>query len=116
MWLTLFLSVLLVLTGARSIANASDNKHPQWVYELIEKLGSSPVANPPAKVIQSIYNNSTVYLLPPRCCDIQSVLYSEEGEIICNPSGGLSGRGDGRCTDFIFKKDSTIIWEDLRTN
>lgn len=113
----LFALVVLLpcaLLGSRSPANASADIHPKWVLELIEKLESSPVANPPASLILTSYKDKTVYLLPPRCCDIQSILYNLEGEVICNPSGGLSGNGDGRCTDFIFNSDSTIIWEDKR--
>lgn len=45
------------------------------------------------------YRGRPAYLLNSPCCDQFNYLYDAEGRILCAPSGGLSGRGDGRCTE-----------------
>jgi len=63
-------------------------------------------SNPPLEVWQYSYNNQTVYLVKPDCCDQYEQLYSTSCSLICAPSGGITGKGDGKCTDF----------EDVATN
>ncbi len=55
---------------------------PQWVTELIQELESQPVANPRAYIARYDYKGQVVYYLPPRCCDIPSVLFSAEGGLL----------------------------------
>lgn len=87
-----------------------------WLNNLITKEESGPVANPPASVTKCMYKNQIVYYLPSRCCDISSVLYNENGEVICAPDGGFTGRGDGKCPDFFEeRKNCEIIWKDSRS-
>ena len=88
---------------------------PQWLVTLINELSTTPVANPPAQIIQYQYNNATVYYLPPRCCDIMGILYDVEGHILCYPDGGITGRGDGKCSDFHNTKiQEQVVWRDER--
>ncbi len=89
---------------------------PAWLKALIDELKAEPVANPPAQMIQFTYHGATVYYLPPRCCDIMSILYDADGNVLCSPDGGLTGKGDGRCPDFIETiKDEVVIWRDNRS-
>lgn len=83
--------------------------------KLIQEYEKNPVSNPPLSISQYEYNGHTVYYVPPRCCDIPSILYSENGEVICAPDGGMTGRGDGKCPDFYEKKKNRkLIWKDER--
>ena len=89
---------------------------PEPVTRLINELEAQPPANPPAFIASYDYRGQVVYYLPPRCCDIFGDLYDAEGQIICHPDGGLAGKGDGRCPDFISQRtNEKIIWRDLRT-
>jgi len=89
---------------------------PEAVTRLINELEAQPPANPPAFIASYDYRGQVVYYLPPRCCDIFGDLYDAEGQIICHPDGGLAGKGDGRCPDFISQRtNEKIIWRDLRT-
>jgi len=89
---------------------------PACIEEKIESIKSNPVWNPPAKIWQFEYNGQTVYYIPQRCCDIPSVLLDENCNVICSPDGGLTGNGDGKCSDFFDKQtDGKLIWEDKRT-
>jgi hypothetical protein len=88
---------------------------PQCIENKIIDISEEPVWNPPAKVFSYRYNGETVYFFPSRCCDIPSVLYDENCNFICSPDGGLSGGGDGQCTDFFSaRSDEKLVWEDLR--
>lgn len=86
-----------------------------WLNQMIQELQQAEPANPPAKIFRYTYNDQEVYYLTGRCCDIPSRLYDMEGNILCEPDGGITGKGDGRCTDFFEKRsDETLIWEDKR--
>ena len=102
-----------------------------WLQIKIWDYQSKPVSNPPRSIIKTTYEGKPVYYLPPVCCDIPSELYAEDGKLICYPSGGITGNGDGKCTKFRFEyldnskdiknnnknnKDNknTIVWEDKR--
>ena len=92
------------------------NENPEWLTKLIQKLESEPVANPPAFIAQYEYKGQLVYYLPPQCCDVPSILYDANGNIICHPDGGITGMGDGRCVDFSDeRKNERITWKDQRT-
>ncbi|MGA1823986.1 MAG: DUF333 domain-containing protein [bacterium] len=89
---------------------------PSWLSQLIATLEQEPVANPPAKIIRYTYHDSIVYFVPQKCCDFPSILYDDQGTVLCNPDGGFTGRGDGRCPDFFSARtNEKIIWADERT-
>jgi hypothetical protein len=91
-------------------------ENPAWVDELIADFQDAPVGNPPQSIYRYQYNGETVYYVPPQCCDIPSILYDAQGVEICLPSGGMVGRGDGRCPDFgTEKSDELLIWQDSRS-
>lgn len=53
------------------------------------------------KVYEYSYQGETVYLfVPANCPDALYTLYNKNCNLICSPSGGLSGNGDGKCPDF----------------
>ncbi|MGA1546104.1 MAG: DUF6970 domain-containing protein [Flavobacteriaceae bacterium] len=88
---------------------------PDCIQQKINTLEKENARNPPAKVYQYTYQNQTVYYIPSYCCDLYSELYDSNCTLICHPDGGITGRGDGRCTDFFdLRKDEKLIWEDLR--
>lgn len=90
-------------------------KSPYCIDDKINEIRSGHIWNPPAKIYSYIYREQTVYYLPPRCCDIPSILYDENCNEICNPDGGFSGGGDGRCPDFFSSRtNGKLIWEDIR--
>ena len=72
------------------------NKNPSWINDMISK----PKNERPMQIYScSGYGNPTYLVLAP-CCDNFNTLYDQAGNKICSPSGGLTGRGDGRCADF----------------
>jgi len=82
---------------------------------LIAQIQAQPVANPPSLVVQYEVDSRTFYYVPPRCCDIPSVLYDSSGKVLCSPDGGLTGRGDGRCPPGLTElTGGRLIWRDPR--
>lgn len=110
-----FLLAAVASLGCAGVTGSGDSD-PEWVTALIRGMEAEPVANPPARVVRYEYGGRTVYYVPPRCCDIASTLYDASGTVVCHPDGGFTGRGDGRCPDFIAeRRNEKIIWRDSRT-
>jgi hypothetical protein len=64
------------------------------------------------EIWQYRYNGQIVYLTVADCCDRYNYLYDSNCKLICAPSGGFSGQGDGKCTDFADKaKDGVLVWK-----
>ena len=88
---------------------------PKCIQDKIDIIIAQDVWNPPAKIYSYQYEGETVYYFTARCCDIMSELYDENCNFICAPDGGIAGKGDGKCTDFITQSTKEkLIWEDTR--
>lgn len=89
---------------------------PSWLENKIEALASEPVQNPPASVYEYIHRGQVVYYFPAPCCDQFSMLFDKKGVLLCHPDGGITGKGDGECPDFIHtRSNEKLIWKDERT-
>ncbi|MFD2245599.1 DUF6970 domain-containing protein [Pontibacter ruber] len=85
------------------------------IEDKIREIKQQDVRNPPAAVWQYQYNGKTVYYIPSYCCDMYSELYDADCNLICHPDGGITGSGDGKCTDFFEKRtNEKLIWKDNR--
>ena len=100
--LGLMIAIVFLLVAGCSKATPSQN--PQWVDQLITKFQGEPVGNPPQSIWRYEYKGQTVYYVPPQCCDQFSTLYDANGNEMCAPDGGFTGRGDGQCPDFVANK------------
>jgi hypothetical protein len=88
---------------------------PPCILTKIAQLKTEKIANPPASVWQYEYNGKIVYYIPAKCCDIPSLLYDSDCNLICSPDGGFTGKGDGKCSDFAEKRTKEkLIWKDDR--
>lgn len=88
---------------------------PDCIKREIAKIQSEEVRNPPASVWEYQYNGKTVYYIPSYCCDMFSQLFDDHCNLICSPDGGITGGGDGQCTDFFDKrKHEKLVWQDGR--
>jgi len=111
-----FLSILLPLLLIGCNHSTSPDENPGWVKNLIATYEKDPVGNPPQSIWQYEYNGQVVYYVPPQCCDQFSTLYDANGTVICAPDGGITGQGDGKCSDFFQeRRNEKLIWKDSRT-
>lgn len=91
------------------------NKFPDCFLDKIAGIKNNPVSNPPAKILSYIYNGQKVFLVETFWADDFISLYDENCNIICAPSGGLTGAGDGKCKDFYtISSNELIVWQDDR--
>jgi hypothetical protein len=115
---TLWAALLLFLTTACStdLADAAGQVCPSdFSAILINQLKQQPKQTPAAEVTQYTYKGSTVYLVTGGCCDNYNYLFDSCGNVICAASGGLTGKGDGRCTDFASAATNPVLlWHDPR--
>jgi hypothetical protein len=88
---------------------------PSCVQKKIEIIKSQPKWNPAAQVDEYLYNGKTVYGFTNNCCDQYYEVFDAECNYICAPSGGITGRGDNKCTDFQEKAQFVrVVWKDER--
>lgn len=89
--------------------------NPLWVEKMIAEFKAAPVGNPPQSIWRYDYHGSTVYYVPPQCCDQFSQLYNADGVLLGAPDGGFTGSGDGRVTDFFTARSNEhLVWQDTR--
>ncbi len=106
----LIISGILVTNCSKKNLNA-----PSCILAKIEELKSRQVRNPPAAVIEYEYQGRKVYLIPADCCDQYDLLFDSNCNLICAPSGGFTGGGDGNCTDFYTQAILIReVWKDPR--
>lgn len=90
---------------------------PAFIQEYIEEFLSAPVGDAPASIWKYSYRGDEVFYIPfvEICCDIPSEVRDSEGLLICQPEGGFTGDGDGRCQDFYQRRTKgEIVWRDPR--
>jgi hypothetical protein len=88
---------------------------PSCIQQKIDEIKSQPKWNPPAEITEYLYQEKHVYLFSSPCCDQYNMLYDENCNPICAPSGGYTGRGDSKCEDFKDKaKLVKLVWKDDR--
>lgn len=107
MRLTIFLFFILI--GA-SYSCETIHINPSEA-DCLKKLirNSTPKVN---EVYSYFYNGNIVYLVIPDCCDAYISLYDKNCNFICAPSGGFTGKGDGKCVDFYDKAtNKTLVWK-----
>lgn len=103
--------MILFLTGAT--CNKISRDIPACIQGKIDRIKNEPKWNPPAEVNEYLYNGQHVYLFTANCCDQYHILYDANCTILCAPSGGFTGKGDGKCPDFAEKaKHLRLVWKD----
>ena len=111
----LSLLLLCALFPGRCSNAVSPDANPIWVEKMIAEFKAAPVGNPPQSIWRYDYHRSTVYYVPPQCCDQYSELYNAEGVLLGAPDGGITGTGDGRITDFFTARTNEhLVWQDTR--
>jgi hypothetical protein len=71
--------------------------------------------NPRAEVHEYEYLGKKVYFFTADCCDFFETVVDEQCVYVCAPSGGITGKGDGRCVDFKDRaKHVRLVWKDER--
>jgi len=70
---------------------------PEWLRIRLADYDAQPGSGAPRAVYAVPYGSGTAYLTRAGCCDQLDPLVDERGVLVCHPSGGITGRGDGKC-------------------
>ena len=88
---------------------------PLWLEQRIRTIMATRKRNPIIRVTRYQYDGEAVYYESAPCCDQQSTLYNLKGKVLCHPEGGITGRGDGRCSSFDKRRtNEQLVWQDPR--
>ena len=100
LWVALGFIVLLLGCASSNVRYVSPYS-AKWVKQQIrayEMSTSDAVSKVRRKVI---YAGGPAYLIPSPCCDKYDYFYDSRGVVLCAPSGGFTGRGDGSCEEIL---------------
>lgn len=107
--------ISLSLTGLLAFSCNKQYTDYSCINNKIQRIRSQAKWNPPAQVNEYLYQGKHVFLFSADCCDQFEELYDEDCNRICAPSGGISGAGDGKCTDFRTQAQHIrLVWKDER--
>lgn len=95
----------------------SNKQLPAWLQQRIEGHLSEPTSTPPIRIDACLWQGDTVYHESAPCCDQFTTLYNKAGAILCYPTGGITGQGDGKCPSFRSTHQALFtVWEDDRNS
>ncbi len=110
-----FILLLLAIPMINQDCGKNKNRVPSCIQEKIDQIKKEAKWNPPAEVNEYMYGGKKVYLFSSPCCDKYNNLYDSDCKLICAPSGGYTGKGDEKCTDFADKAQHIrLVWKDER--
>jgi len=88
---------------------------PSCIQEKIDSIKKLPSWNPPAEINEYEYGERNIYLISANCCDNYSIAVDSNCNYVCAPSGGFTGKGDRKCSDFaVNAKLVRLVWKDER--
>ena len=110
----LFTLVIFLTIAAKKCGTQNENI-PTCIQQKIDQIKKQPKWNPPAEVHEYNYKGKRVFYFSSNCCDQYNVVYDENCNYVCAPSGGYTGKGDGKCADFKENaKEVRLVWKDDR--
>lgn len=104
--------LLLALYSACGGSKAASKEPPKWVTEMIDSFENKVKHSVGASISKYAFDGDIVYYVLMPCCDQFNELYSESGDLLCYPDGGITGKGDGKCPEFDSGAELLeTIWE-----
>jgi hypothetical protein len=70
---------------------------PEWLRIRLADYDAQTGPAAPRVVWQVRYGDGVAYYVQAGCCDQLDPLVDARGVLLCHPTGGFTGRGDGRC-------------------
>lgn len=84
---------------------------PACIERQIEEIEKEADGSTTREVWRWDVDGNTYFFINSDCCDQFNYLYSQDCEVVCAPSGGLTGMGDGNCPTFSGEIEKTLIWK-----
>ena len=70
---------------------------PDWLRIRLADYDAQAGSAAPRVVYQGRYGEGVAYYVQAGCCDQLDPLVDARGVLVCYPTGGYTGRGDGKC-------------------
>jgi hypothetical protein len=70
---------------------------PEWLRIRLADYDAQVGPAAPRAVYELRYGDGVAYYVKAGCCDQLDPLVDARGVLVCYPSGGFTGRGDGKC-------------------
>ncbi|WP_242692006.1 DUF6970 domain-containing protein [Aridibaculum aurantiacum] len=111
----ILLACITSCATAKTVKEPAIAAIPPCLQQKIDSIKAQPQWNPPATVEEYTYHGKRVFLLSAPCCDFFSTVVDEDCNYICAPSGGFTGKGDGKCPNFAAEAEFVkVVWKDER--
>jgi hypothetical protein len=108
----IIISSAIFLLGSCAPKNQGILNMPSCLATKIDSLKRDPKINPPLSVIQYSYKGVPVYYVTAGCCDQFNEVYDDNCKNLGAPDGGVTGKGDGKLTDFFANAtNKRVVWE-----
>jgi hypothetical protein len=88
-------------TTALSAAQVLTQGLPKCIDSIISKAANEQPPIKAEKVELYEWQGKQVYLVSWQCCDFFNEVFDANCKRICAPTGGITGKGDGNCADFL---------------
>jgi hypothetical protein len=99
---------LLASCGSKNLAMIN---MPSCLATKIDSIKKTPGVTPPQSVIQYSYKGAPVYYVTAGCCDKFNEVYDANCKNLGAPDGGITGKGDGKLTDFYaMATNKKVVW------
>ena len=72
---------------------------PEWLRIRLADYDALPGPAAPRAVYEVPWRGGVAYYVQAGCCDQLDPLIDARGVILCHPTGGFTGRGDGKCLE-----------------
>ncbi len=106
------ISCYILLFASCAPTNQGMINMPACLATKIDSLKKSPGTTLPQSVIQYSYKGAPVYYVTEGCCDKFNEVYDASCKYLGAPDGGITGKGDGKLTDFnAMATNKKIVWE-----
>lgn len=92
----LFMAALLAMAAQASPMRPKSDL-PRWLQARVDRYAVLPPEQSAQAVWLISVKGRSAYLEVAPCCDQLNPLFAPDGTLLCHPSGGLTGIGDGRC-------------------
>jgi hypothetical protein len=102
----------IVLLASCAPKNLGMINMPTCLATKIDSIKKLPGVTPPQSVIQYSYKGKLVYYVTADCCDKFNEVYDDKCTSLGAPDGGITGKGDGKLTDFYaMATNKKVVWE-----
>lgn len=97
------------------VLESDTTARPAWLTTRIKAVLGERKRNPITRILRYSYGGQTVYYISAPCCDQYSEVLDTRGKRVCQPDGGITGKGDSKCPDFDKNKtNEKLVWQDPR--